>query len=100
MAWSADRPSPHNQARPPDWKQRRAAVIARDGGQCHVCGGLGADQADHVMPVSQGGTHDMSNLRAIHSQPCAAKKNAKEASAARWKYREKREPERHPGLLG
>jgi 5-methylcytosine-specific restriction endonuclease McrA len=55
MAWSADRPSPHNQARPPDWKQRRAAVIARDGGQCHVCGGLGADQADHVMPVHKAG---------------------------------------------
>jgi 5-methylcytosine-specific restriction enzyme A len=98
MAWSADRPSPRNATRPPDWKRRRAAAIQRDGGQCYVCGGLGADEADHVTPISQGGTHDLSNLRAIHHN-CAAKKNAKEASTARWKYREKREPERHPGLL-
>ncbi len=97
MAWDKHQPSPHNQARPTDWKQRRAAAIRRDGGQCYICGGLGADQVDHITPVSQGGSHEPNNLGSIHAQ-CSREKNAKEASAARWKYRERRDPERHPGL--
>jgi 5-methylcytosine-specific restriction endonuclease McrA len=99
MAWSSDRPSPRNASRPSDWKERKAAVLKRDSGQCYLCGGLGADQADHIVPVAQGGSHGLDNLAAVHGQPCAAKKNAKEASAARWKYRQRREPEPHPGYI-
>lgn len=98
MPWPADRPSPRNTTKPHDWRQRRTAVLKRDDDQCHICGGIGADQADHLIPVSQGGTHELANLAPIHAA-CAATKNAHEASAARWKHRQRRDPERHPGLL-
>lgn len=40
--------------------------MRRDGGVCWICGGLGADSADHVVPKSKGGTDHPSNLRAAH----------------------------------
>ena len=43
------------------WRKLRLAVLARDGYGCHYCGGL-ADSVDHVIPKSQGGTDDPSNL--------------------------------------
>lgn len=53
----------------------RAKVIARDGLRCHVCRRLvnlasktWEKQAslDHVIPISQGGSHTMRNLRLAH----------------------------------
>ena len=46
-------------------KRRRFQVLERDGFRCRYCGTSGtANQlhVDHVMPVSRGGTDDMSNL--------------------------------------
>jgi 5-methylcytosine-specific restriction endonuclease McrA len=48
------------------WVTRRRRIVERDGGICHICGGPGADSADHVIPLSQGGTDDDDNLAAVH----------------------------------
>lgn len=57
---------PRHRQMPPDWPERRAFVIARDKGICHLCGLPGADTADHLIPWSRGGTDDVHNLRAAH----------------------------------
>lgn len=49
------------------WQRVKARVIRRDGGICHICGGPGADSADHLTPTSMGGRWlDMDNLAAVH----------------------------------
>lgn len=65
------------------WEEQRRAkrVIARDGTRCHVCGLLGADEADHVIPLEQGGADDESNMAAIHGEPCHARKTEAERLA-------------------
>jgi 5-methylcytosine-specific restriction protein A len=49
------------------YKQARRNVLARDHYMCWICGRPGADTADHVVPLAQGGdpTSEM-NLRAAH----------------------------------
>lgn len=71
------------------WKQQQRArrVIRRDGGICHVCGLPGADQADHVIPTSEGGEDTEANMRAIHSLPCHRDKTLAEAQRARARAR-------------
>lgn len=52
---------------PSDWSKRRAVVLARDNGVCQLglpgCTSV-AKQVDHIVPLSRGGNHDLSNLRA------------------------------------
>jgi 5-methylcytosine-specific restriction endonuclease McrA len=48
------------------WEELRAFVIARDRGVCHLCGKQGANTADHLIPISRGGTDSPHNLRAAH----------------------------------
>ena len=48
------------------WRRTVARVIRRDHGICHLCGQTGADSADHLTPVSAGGTDELTNLRAVH----------------------------------
>lgn len=54
------------------WEQQRRAraVIQRDRGICYVCHQPGANEADHVIPISQGGADAEHNMAAIHSTPC------------------------------
>ena len=66
---------------PKDWSVRRAYVIKRDKGVCYICGGKGADSADHIQP---GNNHDYENLRACHQnvEPyCHRRKTSREANA-------------------
>ena len=46
------------------WRALRAEVIIRDGRRCQLCGAPATD-VDHVIPVSQGGADDPTNLRAL-----------------------------------
>lgn len=54
----------------------RAAVIARDGPLCRLCGALDYPQIDHVYPWSKGGTHELENLRVL-CRACNISKGAK-----------------------
>lgn len=56
--------TPSRTGRP--WQRLKRRIIRRDGGICHICGGLGADSADHIIPHSLGGTDDPANLAAVH----------------------------------
>lgn len=62
---------------------RARRVIARDRGICYVCGKPGADQADHVLAIAEGGADTERNMRAIHRQPCHANKTRDESARAR-----------------
>jgi 5-methylcytosine-specific restriction protein A len=48
------------------WRALRAEVLRRDGYRCWLCGGLGADSADHLVRVADGGGDSLANLRAAH----------------------------------
>lgn len=50
----------------PEAQQLTRAVIARDGGICHLCGEGGADSADHVISRAMGGPDTLDNLKAAH----------------------------------
>lgn len=85
---------------PRNWRQIKAAVWKRDGDICWWCGrggaGPGAGDIDHKRP---GDDHSLENLGPIHSDPCHKIKTGREASAARWKHKQARPVERHPGTL-
>jgi DNA-binding XRE family transcriptional regulator len=48
----------------PAWEKRRQQVLERDGHLCQLCRRYEAADADHIVPVSLGGTNDLSNLQA------------------------------------
>ncbi len=50
----------------------RRAVFARDGHRCQYCGSA-AENIDHVIPRSKGGTHTWDNVVAA-CRPCNARK--------------------------
>jgi len=88
---------------PPDWPQRRAAALTRDGYRCTRiraddtrCTETATD-VDHIAP---GDDHELDNLASLcgwHHQ----RKSAQEGGQAAWMNRPpKRRPvERHPGSL-
>jgi 5-methylcytosine-specific restriction protein A len=67
------------------WRRKRDQVLLRDQYlcQCEDCGGKRyfADEVDHIVPLSRGGTDDLSNLRAINKD-CHKAKTAREASGS------------------
>lgn len=89
----------HSYTKPNDWRTRKRTVLERDHRTCYICHQPGADTVDHVIPVAQGGSHDLTNLAAIHQHPCHDHKTAQEAAAGRTRPRQRRPPEKHPGLI-
>lgn len=67
-----------------DWYKLRAHVLERDKFICAYCVDEG-NQVDHIIPVSQGGTNDLSNL------VCACKHcNVSKGPRTPWQWHVKR----------
>lgn len=83
--WKGSRRREHVRLSGSAQQERTRRIIRRDGGICHVCKTPGADQADHVRPLSETGpTGDCdSNMAAIHAKPCHEAKTNEEAIRAR-----------------
>ena len=58
-----------------DWERIRGVILRRDKFICSYCVDEG-DQVDHIIPRSQGGSNDLSNLVCACSR-CNASKGAK-----------------------
>lgn len=50
------------------WREIRQEALRRDNGRCQVCGKERSGQVHHVIPRSQGGTNDLSNLITLCGQ--------------------------------
>lgn len=70
-------PRPHKRRGDPVWRVDPLTILRRDNWICHLCGkrapaklrGTTDDRApeiDHILPVSQGGTHVSENLACAH----------------------------------
>lgn len=46
-------------------KQLKAVIIERDGNKCRKCGTSQYLTVDHILPRSEGGTNDFSNLETL-----------------------------------
>ncbi|MEL7937664.1 HNH endonuclease [Pseudomonas delhiensis] len=70
------------------WRRLRVQILARDKYlcRCEECTRLGrlreADEVDHVVPLSRGGTDDPSNLRAIN-RDCHKAKTQRESRSVK-----------------
>lgn len=60
---------------PAVWFELIASVLKRDGGKCQYCG-VDGETADHVIPLTRGGTNDEGNLVAT-CLSCNSKKSNK-----------------------
>jgi 5-methylcytosine-specific restriction endonuclease McrA len=69
----------------PEYRRNRAAALRRAGGRCELCGRRDKPlQTDHVIPVTEGGTHVLTNLQVLCSGPgsCHAAKSGREGRRA------------------
>lgn len=68
------------------WRRKRDRILARDCHQCQPCRRKGfvvlADEVDHIVALSEGGTDDESNLEAI-CNPCHKDKTQRESGSYR-----------------
>lgn len=55
-------PSPYND---PEYLRNRRVILAGNP-PCHLCGRPGADSVDHIVPLQNGGAHNLDNLRPAH----------------------------------
>jgi len=74
---------------PGNWRGLVKHILHRDQGICYVCGRT-ATTADHVIPISQGGTHDQTNLAAICAD-CHRAKTERERRFGMTQARQKRQ---------
>lgn len=63
-----------------NWGGRRAQALVRltlntYGVRCHLCGRLGANSADHVIPRARGGSDALENLRPAHRRCNSARQD-------------------------
>ena len=66
--------------------QRRTAMrdrVLREEPICRTCGVRASEQADHVVPLSRGGSSDRSNMAGICG-PCHRAKSLEESVRARY----------------
>ena len=64
----------------PTYKRHRQEILQGDP-MCHLCGKAGADTADHIIPLFQGGTNDLDNLRPAH-RTCNSAKGSRDKAKA------------------
>jgi 5-methylcytosine-specific restriction enzyme A len=87
MPWPSDRESQRRSSTTygAAWRRARDQCLHRAGWQCQIrldgCQGA-ASQADHIIPVSQGGKHEQGNLRAA-CRSCHAKVTAQQGGGYR-----------------
>lgn len=74
-------------------------VLAKGNHICHVCHKPGADQADHIIPLAEGGTDDEPNMAPIHAKPCHANKTKAEAARGKQRHSRRRTTQQHPGMI-
>jgi len=71
-------------------EDEQIALLARQGRVCLCCGerigSLSEAQVDHIVPVSQGGSHDVSNIALAHGK-CNAEKHGKSLDQ-HWQWRQ------------
>lgn len=98
-------PNPYSRGRrlPSNWRGLRSAVMRRDGGQCQIagpqCTGV-ATEVDHRKPYAEGGTDEIANLWAVCAGCHRVKSLEEIARGQARRPKARREPERHPGLIG
>ena len=76
----------------------RRKVLARDHHVCQLALAdclVSATEVDHIVPVFEGGTDDVANLRAVCSS-CHKQKTQEEAQRAAGRMSRKREQQMHP----
>ena len=62
-----------------EWSRIRRHVLARDGYACVQCGRRGVRlEMDHIVPLKDGGTDELSNLQSLCKAPCHAAKTRAE----------------------
>lgn len=72
----------------PEYRRNREIARRRAGGRCEDCGHPHPHlECDHIIPVSQGGTHNHGNLRMLCKGPascqCHERKTAQEGGGYR-----------------
>ena len=65
-----------------EYRRNAAVCKRRAGGRCERCGKLARLQADHITPVTQGGSHELANLQAL-CERCHQRKTAGEGGGFR-----------------
>lgn len=61
--WAKHQYSPKTRPDSHVWREIRTRIFLRDNYTCSYCGARGVKlECDHIIPVSQGGTHDDENL--------------------------------------
>lgn len=99
MGWETSNRREHL---PPDWPARRIARLELDGWRCTALmrdGTRCTERATDVDHHRGRDHHELADLRSLCSWH-HDRKSSREGAAARQALRERRQPERHPGLIG
>ena len=75
MPWANDGEARRHSAKTygAEWRKARDKALARARRRCEKCGSIKDVQVDHIIPVSQGGTHLQANLQVLCGEHHRAK---------------------------